>query len=106
MAVVPCSRYVDTRFSDEYAASIFKVKFNTVRTQSDVFISDSLNIILEKQFLVTKINKVYRIILGPVYDNQKEIWRIISNKEIDATVKKPNITETVRLYRLCWFGHG
>jgi hypothetical protein len=36
---------------------------------------------------------------------KKENWRILSNKEIYATVKKPNITETISLNRLCWFGH-
>jgi len=50
--------------------------------------------------------KVYRRILGPVYDNEKENWRILTNKEIYASVKKPTITETIRLNRLCWFGHG
>ena len=49
--------------------------------------------------------KVYRIILGPVYDNEKENWRILTNKEIYAMVKKPTITETMRLNRLCSFGH-
>jgi hypothetical protein len=48
---------------------------------------------------------VYRRILGPVYDNVKEIWRILTNKEIYAIVKKHTITETVSLHRLCWFGH-
>ena len=46
--------------------------------------------------------KVYRGILGPVYDNEKENWRILTNKEIYAMVKKPTITETIRLH---WFGH-
>ena len=32
--------------------------------------------------------KVYRRILGPVYDNEKENWRILTNKEICASVKK------------------
>jgi len=32
--------------------------------------------------------KVYRRILGPVYDNEKENWRILTNKEICARVKK------------------
>jgi len=32
-------------------------------------------------------------------------WRILTNKEIYAVVKEPTITETVRLNRLCWFGH-
>ena len=41
--------------------------------------------------------KVYRRILGPVYDNEKEKWWILTNKEIYARVKKPTITETIRL---------
>jgi hypothetical protein len=49
--------------------------------------------------------KVYRTILGPVYDNGKGNWRILTDKEIYTMVKKPTITETVRLNRLCWFGH-
>jgi hypothetical protein len=32
--------------------------------------------------------KVYRRILGPVYDKEKENWRILTNKEIHASVKK------------------
>jgi len=31
---------------------------------------------------------VYRRISGPVYDNEKENWRILTNKEIYAIVKK------------------
>jgi hypothetical protein len=46
----------------------------------------------------------YRRILGPVYDNGKGNCRILTDKEIYAVVKKPTITEKVRLYRLCWFG--
>jgi len=49
--------------------------------------------------------KVYKRILGPVYDNEKENWRILTNKEIYARVKKPTITETIKLNRLHWFGH-
>jgi hypothetical protein len=48
---------------------------------------------------------VYRRISGPVYDNEKENWRILTNKEIYASVKKPAIIETIRLNRLRWFGH-
>jgi len=32
---------------------------------------------------------VSRRILGPVYDNEKENWRILTNKEIHAVVKTP-----------------
>jgi len=31
--------------------------------------------------------KVHRRISGPVYDNEKENWRILNNKEIYASVK-------------------
>jgi hypothetical protein len=49
--------------------------------------------------------KVYRRILGPVYDKEKGNWRISTNKKIYAIVKIPTIIETVRLHRLRWFGH-
>ena len=48
--------------------------------------------------------KVYRRILGPVYAKGKENWRILTN-EIYANIKKPTITETIKLHRLRWFGH-
>jgi len=48
---------------------------------------------------------VCRGILGPVYDNEKENWRILTNKEIYALVTHLTITETKRLNRLHWFGH-
>ena len=48
---------------------------------------------------------MYRRILGQTYDSGKENWRILSNKEIYVTVKKPTITETIRLHGLRWFGH-
>ena len=49
--------------------------------------------------------KVYRRILCAVYDNEKENWRILSKKEIYASVKKPTMIETIRLNGLRWFGH-
>jgi hypothetical protein len=49
--------------------------------------------------------KVYRRILDPVYDNEKENWRILTNKVIYAILKNLTITETIRLHRLRWFGH-
>ena len=50
--------------------------------------------------------KVYRRILGPLYENEKENQRILTNKEIYVGVKKTTITENIRLNRLCWFGHA
>jgi hypothetical protein len=46
--------------------------------------------------------KVYR---SPVYGNEKENWRILTNKEIYAGVKNSTIIETIRLNSLRWFGH-
>jgi len=48
--------------------------------------------------------KLYSRILGPVYDNEKENSRILTNKEIYASVIKPTIIETIMLNRLHWFG--
>jgi len=41
--------------------------------------------------------QVYRRIFDSVYENEKENWRIFVNKEIYASVKKPTVTETIRL---------
>jgi hypothetical protein len=49
--------------------------------------------------------KVYKRILDPVYGNEKENWKILTNKAIYAFVKQLTIIETIRLNRLYWFGH-
>jgi len=49
--------------------------------------------------------KVYRRILTPCIWQWKENWRILTNKEIYVSIKKPTIIETIRLNRLRWFGH-
>jgi hypothetical protein len=59
----------------------------------------------ERKHLNIYERKVYRKIIDPVYGNEKENWRILTDKEIYAIFTKPTITETVRLHRLCWFGH-
>ena len=48
---------------------------------------------------------MYRRILDPVCDNEIEHCRILTNKEIYASVERPTIIEKIRLNRLCWFGH-
>ena len=50
-------------------------------------------------------DQMYRRILGPVYDKETECWRILTNKKIHAMVNERTIAETIRLNRLCWFGH-
>jgi hypothetical protein len=49
--------------------------------------------------------KVYKRILGPLYINEKENFRLLTNKEIYEIVKNPIITGTVRLNRLQLFWH-
>jgi len=48
--------------------------------------------------------KVYSRILGPVYDNEKENWRILISKEIYAVVKKThyNRDSKVNYIMLVW----
>jgi hypothetical protein len=59
----------------------------------------------------SKLNSLYRYEIwhtssrSPAYDNEKENWRILTNKEIYATLKKPTITQAMRQHRLRWFGH-
>jgi hypothetical protein len=36
---------------------------------------------------------------------EKKIGGLLTNKEIYAILKKPTLTETIRLHRLRWFGH-
>jgi len=60
---------------------------------------------LKYSYLNVFERKVYRRILGPVYEKEKENWRMLTNKEVYASIKKPTIIETKRLNRLCWFGH-
>jgi hypothetical protein len=43
--------------------------------------------------------KVYRGILGPVYDKEKENRRLLTNEEVYGVVKNPTITETIRVHR-------
>ena len=42
----------------------------------------------DRKQLNTFERKVYRRILGPVYDNEKENWRILTTEEIYANIKK------------------
>jgi hypothetical protein len=51
-----------------------------------------------KQLNIFK-RKMNRRILCPIYDHEKQNWRILTNKEIYASVRKPTIIETIRLNR-------
>jgi hypothetical protein len=70
----------------------FRLK-NTVMGKMLTYASETL-ILTERDRKQLNIfeRKVYRRVLGPVYDNKKENWRILTNKEIYAIVKKTTIT--------------
>ena len=63
--------------------------------------SVSCDMILFQWVIVSNyILREYSIVIS-----EKENWRILTNKEIYAGVKKSTIKETIRLNRLRWFGH-
>jgi hypothetical protein len=49
--------------------------------------------------------KMYRIILSPVYNNEKENWGVLTKKVNLRNCKKSTVTDTINLNRLCLFGH-
>ena len=98
-----CYKFFKNKYESKKLKSILK---NTTIDKVLTYASETWTLTKRdrKQLNVFE-RKVYRRILGPVYDNEKENWRILTNKEIYASVKKPTIIETVRLNRLRWFGH-
>ena len=79
---------------------------NTIINQTLTYASETWTLTKRDRKQLNIIErKVTRRILGPVYDNEKENWRILTNKEICSRVRKPTIIETTRLNRLHWFGH-
>jgi hypothetical protein len=89
-----------------FYATKFLILKNTIIDKTLTYASQTLTLTKRdrKQLNIFE-RKVYRRILGPVYDNEKENWRILTNKEIYAVLKKPTITQTMTLHRLRWFGH-
>jgi hypothetical protein len=74
---------------------------NTITDKTLTYASETLTLTKrDRKHLNIFERKVYRRILGPICGNDKENWRILTNKEIYAIVKKPTITETIMLHRL------
>jgi hypothetical protein len=74
---------------------------NTIADKTLTYSSETLTLTKRdrKQLNIFE-RKMYRRILGPVNDKEKENWRILTNKEMPARVKKPTIIETIRIKRL------
>jgi len=47
--------------------------------------------------------KILRKIFGPI--NEKGIWRIKTNQELDEIIKHKNVINFIRAQRLSWLGH-
>jgi hypothetical protein len=94
-------------FKNKYISRKLKLRLkNTIIDKTLTHASETWTLTeRDKKQLNVFERKVYRRILGSVYDNEKENWRISTNKEIYASVRKPTIIETIRLNRLHWFGH-
>jgi hypothetical protein len=65
-----------------------ETKIKTKKHNNNTSKTWTLTKIDKKQIYIFE-RKVYRKILGPVYDNEKENWRMLTNKEIHAMVKSP-----------------
>jgi hypothetical protein len=86
-------------FKNKYISKKLKCKLkNTTIHKALTGASENWTVIKRgrKQLNVFE-RKVYRRILGPVYGNGKENWRILTDKEMYAVVKNPTIIETIRL---------
>jgi hypothetical protein len=106
---IPCCKNMDT-YLDETSYKTNYIKMNISKKLKlilkNTIIDKTLTYALETSTLTKRDRKqlnvferkVYRRTLGPVYDNEKANWRILTNKDIYAIVKKPTITETIRLH--------
>jgi hypothetical protein len=62
---------------------------NTITDKTLTFASETWTLTKrERKQLNIFERKVYKRILGPVYDNEKENSRVLTNKEVYAIVKK------------------
>jgi hypothetical protein len=82
-------------FSKIETPKIKLILMNTIIDKTLTYGSETstLNKRSRKQLKIFE-RKMYRRILDPVYYNEKENWRILTNREICANVKKLTITET------------
>jgi hypothetical protein len=55
------------------------------------------------QKLLVFERKILRKIFGPTRENQ--LWRIITNNELNKLIKHQNIVNYIKALRLSWFGH-
>ena len=57
----------------------------------------------EERTLAVFERKILRKIYGPV--NEKELWRIQRNDELEVIIKGENIVRFVKCQRIRWLGH-
>jgi len=89
--MTPCSLVI---FTDDFKNKNISKKLKLIL--KNTIIDKTLTYALETSTLTKRDRKqlnifetkVYRRILGPIYDNEKENWRILTNEEIYANIKK------------------
>ena len=77
-------------FKNKNISKKLKLRLNNTIIDKTLTYASEIWILTERERKQLNIfeRKVYRRILGPVYYNEKENWRILTNKEIYARVKK------------------
>jgi len=95
-----CYKFFKNKYESKKLKSILK---NTTIDKVLTYASETWTLTKRdrKQLNVFE-RKLYRRILGPVYDNEKKNWRNLTNKEIHASVKKPTIIGTIR-FPSCYY---
>jgi len=104
---IPCVIQLQKLFKNKNISKKLKLRLmNTIIDKTLTYASEIWTLTKrDRKQLNAFERKVYKRILGSVYDNEKINWGILTNKEIYASVKKPTIIETIRSNRLRWFGH-
>ena len=72
-------------FSNKYISK--KLKLRLKNTIIDKTLTHASETWTDRKQIKIFERIVYRRILGPIYDSEKENWRILTNKEIYAMVK-------------------
>jgi hypothetical protein len=80
-----------------------KLYYSVIRS----VVTYSCEIWILKETIINKLlvfgRKILRKIFGP--KNEKGLWRIKTNQELDEIIKRRNIINFIRAQRLSWLGH-
>jgi len=83
--------YYKKLFKNKNTSKKLKLRLKKIITDKTLIYVSETWILTKREKIQMNIfeRKVYRRILGPVYENEKEKWRILNNKEIMQLFKNP-----------------